>query len=660
MNTESVHFLRSRARHKLRGFRSEERFASIHGSPRADTYKSNSPSPFGPIVILTFLVLLIGTRLTYQQQNLCPKMCTCDERNLETTCKDRTRASGIPHTLHPDTKKLTINHAQTTQFIGSDYLTKLEILDLAYNKITMVDFHEISKNVDLISLNTSHNSIIELKDSSGAQTISDLGLSSSKSFDTAILTDPKIIKNMIRINVLEFILSYNNLSTLKNFIFIRWHKLQRLDLSFNSIRTLESQSLLGLAKLEYINLRGNQLTQVPTLALQSTASSLLSTSYPPSSVIASSLRNLDLSENKLSFIGPDSFVLLEKLQELHLDSCSVNLIHEQAFKGLHTLHLLSLNSNHLQEVPSLSFIYLSQLRSLRLNANRITHLQPHSFNGLTNLEELQLNNGSFARLPSGVFDRLSELRRLEITHNTNLTRVDDGTFENLPKLTYLSLFSDNLKSLPNSFSGEPSALYVMDLRGNPLHCGCELKWLTQWLKKFNQTSKSLQDALNLGTHRHEAKHQIDDIQPILMDLQLTEELQGLNCFEPPALKGKLIVELPENKLECLKPSSDVNVHIGFASLFFITLIMTFACLISCCRNKRHLFVILKENLVRNQISIVLPYSRNLDKTADDFKKETQLYGYNYEPAEYFPSTRMYSANGARDEFPEIQTYSQHI
>lgn len=585
-----------------------------------------------------------------QVQNLCPKACTCDEH--DTFCKEPIGASGLPHTLNPSTKKIIINNALARQLSGLDYLSDLETLDLAWNKIPVIDFEQISKNSKLLSLNTSHNLIAELRDSF----IPDfLNSGTSLLFDTEEQANSQKFKKLVKINVVDLVLSHNYLVYVKNFTFMRCHKLQTLDLSFNQISILEPYSLFGLSKLEVLNLRGNRLTQVPTMALHSTIYSLSTrfNSYYPSNTRPSSIRYLELSENVLTHIEANSFSMLEKAQELYLESCSIKSIDEQAFKGLHTLYLLSLDKNSLQEVPSKSFSYLSILRSLRLSANNLTSLSPDCFMNLVNLEELYLNNGSFNVIPRNLFNGLSAIKKLEIAHNPNLTNIEEGVFEGLTKLHHLSLYADSLSSLPEYLGDN---LNLLDLRENPLYCSCDLKWLTRWLKKFNET---LQSAHRTTTPLYNIHSQLDEVQIPMTDSTLIVNLLNLTCAGPPALLGKRVIDLPDHKLECLKPSSELNVNLGYITLFFISFLLTFVCLINFCRNKKHLLVILKENLVQNQISMMLPYTENLHKNVDDIRKETQLYDTDYDSIDY-SQPQIYSVNSGQFTYNGGPLFAQHI
>lgn len=651
--------INSRTKQKCR---SENSTRSLNSSYFSQSYKQYKTSPryhiknnsstyyyHRQIVITTIILAFLSCAQTSHQQSLCPRVCSCDENNLEIVCKEDYGASGIPHTLNPGAKRIIINNAQMSQFSGLDYLDKLETLDLAHNKLTIIDFYDLGKSSNFVSLNISHNSIQELKDSIVSNALSEHGFTAPMFQDDGDSDSLKPLKKLAKINVMNFVVNHNHIEIVRDLSFMRWHRLQNLDLSFNWIKTLEPLSLFGLNKLEYINLRGNLLKQVPTLALHSTISSLSSLSKKKPSTI----KYLYLSENALESIQSDSFGLLEKTQELYLESCSLKSIHEQAFKGLFTLNLLSLDKNNLNEVPSQSFSYLPLLRILKMSSSNITSLKPESFSSLVDLEELQMNYALLFEIKQRVFDGLDSLRRLEIAHNPSLKTIESGAFDKLTNLIYLNLNSNSLASLTSVNSGKLSKL---DLRNNPLTCGCDLKWLTRWLRKMNETTQLNQPT---NSRPHDTQNHYGDALKSLTEWRMTNELLNLTCAGPPALAGKVVSELPENKLECLKPNSDLNVHIGFATLFAISFLLTFVCLLNFCRNKKHLFVILKENLVQNRITMMMPYNENLHKNVDELKKETQLYSTDYESVDY-NQRPVYPANCDQVLYYEPQQYSQHI
>lgn len=616
------------------------------------TAKSKPPLITSCAVHLVISVIfLLLTIVSDSHQNYCPGSCSCQDQTLEVHCRGSLDkgVSGIPLTLNPNTKHLTINHAQTSQLTGVDSVSQLKTLDLALNRLALIDFSDLTRNRELKSFNTSHNSITELKDSVVTNLLSDLEIPTHNfdNIDERLGSELRSKFNQIWISVEKFDISHNSLTILRNLTFVRWHKLLHLDLSYNQLTTLENHSLLGLNSLKRLNLRGNRLVQLPSIAFQGTTRPAFN-KMRASSPDQSSLEYLDLSENPFIFIGSGAFSMINSAQDIHLESCSLQSISDRAFEGLRSLRTLSLDRNLLQKIPSQSFADLSALRALTLNANNISSIEPNSFSDLVSLQELQISRGSFKEIEAGAFSGLNNLQKLKISHNPNLVSIKSGALEYLPSLTLLDLQSNSLPFVPAVVSHNSLAFF--DLRNNPLECGCDLRWLTSWLRKLNDTTQA---ATKTGY--------VKDYQGLSQDSLIISQTLNLICSGPPALEGQLVIELPISKLECLEPSSELNVLIGYAALFTISTILVVVCMINFFHNKKQLLTILKENLVQNHMPVVSPYTLNLHKNVDNLKNETQLYSSDYENIDYGPQAQIYSVQGDQIMYygPQ-QQYSQHI
>jgi len=577
------------------------------------------------ISLIIVLTLLMKVNSVYLQQDMCPKVCKCDE-NLEVRCNSPFNANGLPHTLSPLTKRLIVNYAQTTHITSSDITSypELEHLDLAFNKLTTVDFECVRSNQNLLSLNVSHNNIVEVKDS-----VVSSAINRSQSIENNI-DESEVFKSLkkSRINIVELSMSNNLLSIIKSYTFIGWHKLVRLDISHNIISTLESNAFAGLIRLEYINLSHNKLTRIPSLPFLGTTKTL---AYSASNdMTESSLKSIDLSYNPLVSIYSNSFKSLKKAREIYLDYASLQFIDSGAFSDLSTLNTLSLSNNNLTVIPSESFRALESLKSLNIDSNRIETIRANAFSHLQTLQELQINNGTVSVIEPGAFDGLVNLRHLELAFNPNLTRIPLDVLDQLHELKYINLRSNSLASVPIIPATMRNPFAVVDLRSNRLFCDCDLKWLTRWLNTFNATILDL-TRQDIG---HEIRHR-SQTETIISDPQLVNELLNLTCAGPPALEGKLVLELPDNKLECLAPKSELHLNIGFFSLSLMLIILTLICSVNLCRSDTRLFWIIKENLVQSRKSMILPTyaEQNLAKL-DNNKIETQMGSADYEPVEY--------------------------
>jgi Leucine-rich repeat (LRR) protein len=372
-------------------------------------------------------------------------------------------------------------------------------------------------------------------------------------------------------------------------------------------------------------LKGNHIKQIPSNAIQFTTRSLSHIGSNEQS--SSALEVIDLSENPIESIDANSFNALGHIRELYLDSCLINTIDIQAFSGIPSIKILSLTNNALSEVPSEAIASLTTLKILKLDSNNIQTIRRYAFKNLFSLEELYMNNGPLTEIETYALSGLKSVKILELNHNPNLTTIQSSIFEDLPKLTHLSIRMSSLTTLIAIENIDKHPLVVVDLRGNSLTCNCDLKWLTNSLNKLNDTAISIQN---------KTKDNFLESSPgdIISDPTSLGELLNITCAAPAALVGKRIISLPNKKLECLQPDSSLNVHIGFASLFCMILILTSVCLINFCRNEKHLMGILKENIVQNRISMMLPYSQDTQETTDEYSKETQLECAEYEPIDY--------------------------
>ncbi|XP_030648737.1 leucine-rich repeat transmembrane protein FLRT1 [Chanos chanos] len=217
-----------------------------------------------------------------------------------------------------------------------------------------------------------------------------------------------------------------------------------------------------------------------------------------------SLRELHLQDNNIRVLPRVALARLPLLEKLHLDDNSVSTvsIEDQAFADNPRLRLLFLSRNHLSSIPS---GLPASLEELRLDDNRISTIPTHAFRGLSSLRRLVLDGNLLAnqRIADDTFSRLSNLTELSLVRNSlqtpplnlpsahlqrlslqdnALIHMPRGSLDGMRRLQRLDLSGNNLTTLPRGLFRDLDSLGQLLVRGNPWHCGCNLRWLYDWLQ----------------------------------------------------------------------------------------------------------------------------------------------------------------------------------
>uniref|UniRef100_A0A4W5N1B5 Fibronectin leucine rich transmembrane protein 1 n=1 Tax=Hucho hucho TaxID=62062 RepID=A0A4W5N1B5_9TELE len=216
-----------------------------------------------------------------------------------------------------------------------------------------------------------------------------------------------------------------------------------------------------------------------------------------------SLRELHLQDNNIRTLPRATLAHMPLLEKLHLDDNSVSTvsIEDHAFIDNPRLRLLFLSRNHLSSIPS---GLPASLEELRLDDNRISTIPTHAFRGLSSLRRLVLDGNLLAnqRIADDTFSRLSNLTELSLVRNSLLTpplnlpsthlqrlslqdnaliHIPRGSLDGMRRLQRLDLSGNNLTTLPRGLFKDLDSLGQLLVRGNPWHCGCNLRWLHDWL-----------------------------------------------------------------------------------------------------------------------------------------------------------------------------------
>ncbi|KAM9710106.1 toll-like receptor 8 [Menidia menidia] len=243
-----------------------------------------------------------------------------------------------------------------------------------------------------------------------------------------------------------------------------------LDLSENFIKNITVQPLSSLHNLIRLNLNWankhkrviiaanvfKNLTKLSELSLAGNGLKTIPDNIPIS------LKNLDLSYNKIILLDDRNFSHLTNLTQLYLSKncymwnpCGEAFqIMDNSFAALTKLQALDLSSNNLSHVPK---GLPHSLTTLNLASNKIQHIYKDYFNGLHNLNDLQIQ-GNCPRCNNAPYPCVT-------CPNTSLG-IDDDAFYSLTQLEKLNLGGNSLQYLNPCWFKRLSKLKMLELSFN--------------------------------------------------------------------------------------------------------------------------------------------------------------------------------------------------
>ncbi|KAJ8290187.1 hypothetical protein GJAV_G00009720 [Gymnothorax javanicus] len=203
------------------------------------------------------------------------------------------------------------------------------------------------------------------------------------------------------------------------------------------------------------------------------------------------VRNLFITGNHVTRIGPSSFKGLENVTNLSLSNNRIEEVESQTFGGLHSLRSLDLSGNRLVlihpealTIPSSSILELNLSRALYNHSSLPDLATALRWGMLGALRQLDLSSNGLLLLPPAMFSHLPALQRLLLGNNSLLT-VHNGTFHGLDRLHDLDLRLNSFRTFRKDAVQELGRLggagARLFLAGNPFACVCGLEDFTDWL-----------------------------------------------------------------------------------------------------------------------------------------------------------------------------------
>lgn len=249
-------------------------------------------------------------------------------------------------------------------------------------------------------------------------------------------------------------------------------KLLSLDMSHNNMWSLPMNSLCPLSLLESLILPHNHLLDITDLGLsKDSACRMVIKDLDVSHNYISSLRNGDLESTAAS------------LKTLDLSGNRLTYLSDESLYSMTTLEVLKLADNQLAALPPTVFNKSQQLQELHLQNNSLTLVTPELFNGLDHLVLLNLSHNAIAShlLSHDTFAGLTNLKVLDLSHN----QLTDLSFlSSLDHLEVLMLDHNQLETLQRvplhlkKLSITHNQLKQVNLRVNLTHVNLSYNRLT--------------------------------------------------------------------------------------------------------------------------------------------------------------------------------------
>ncbi|KAF3689695.1 Leucine-rich repeat neuronal protein 2 [Channa argus] len=264
--------------------------------------------------------------------------------------------------------------SQVKKITQSSSLSSLLSLHVEENHLTHLPEASFSSLPALQELFLSHNNLHSI--APGAFNGLDFLLRLHINNNRLTTVEPQWFRALPRLEVL--MLGGNPVEALPERGFLALKSLRSLVLGGMGLRGLAEKALEGLDRLESLSFYDNLLTKVPTQALKRVPG----------------LKFLDLNKNRIKLIETGDFRDMIHLKELGLNNMEELVsIEKAALENLPELTKLEITNNpHLSYIHPEAFLQLSRLESLMLNSNSLSALHKHVMLSLPSLQEVSLHS----------------------------------------------------------------------------------------------------------------------------------------------------------------------------------------------------------------------------------------------------------------------------
>lgn len=162
-----------------------------------------------------------------------------------------------------------------------------------------------------------------------------------------------------------------------------------------------SLTFTGMSNLEVLLLNANNIDEIAESSFRSNTN----------------MKVLNLSDNKIKVLHPETLTNLRKFTQLTLTSNSIQLPNNRLFLKGESLKSLAMDSCGIKVIYPETFGELKSLEKLNLNGNFIVNIPVNSFKFNSKLKSLLIESNRMKFFPNALLDYLQELKELCIDNN---------------------------------------------------------------------------------------------------------------------------------------------------------------------------------------------------------------------------------------------------
>lgn len=500
------------------------------------------------------------------------------------------------------------------------HTSTLTHLDLSSNRIRSLDNEYIGKLSTLLVLNISRNEISNLAPGTflglrrlryldisvnSLRAVEDDAFEGLDSLEELVITDNNVLlvpaSALGRLPKLRSLhLDFNRIAAVSgDIVGSVAERAEELSLARNVIRELPDGTFRRCKRLRKLDLTGNLLTGTPSIGMFiGTEVTLQELHLPynkltgwPAELKLSTLRTLDLSNNRLVEISSNALEYMTELRYLNLsgntklgNGLPSELISQQSYSQL---EVVDLRKTGIQKLPVKMLLSMKSLQELYLSDNMLTELGERSFMNFPNLTLIDLSNNKIATIKPHSFINVMSIRQLNLAHNrlvsytgetfntgtglvnldlsdNRLTYISPTSFRIHPRLESLKLGDNRLTFFPaTELIVGLQYLTLLDLSGNKLIGVDELDFSRlPRLRDISFARNALENVGDLAFH-NSSQLQILDLSENKLARLNERALEGLSRLRFLNLSFNQLIDLPDTVFDKTRIQALESVDLSF-------------------------------------------------------------------------------------------------